>query len=159
MSTNNSDKPTALWRHPYVASTNIAAFKHFVNRQFSLNLRAYDDLHAWSVTESEDFALACWVFCGVIHSVAPTRIVMGAEHMWPPPTWFVGAKLNFTQNILGPGLGASPDAVAITALRENSVHSVDITFSQLERLVAKWAALLTQLGVGVGDRVASKNRS
>lgn len=146
----------ALWKHPYVASTNIDAFRHYVNREFHLDLRTYYDLHQWSVTEIPDFARACWIFCGIRYSVAPTTWVTGVQQMWPPPKWFPGARLNFTENLLSPGLCASPQAVAITVLRESSTVRVDITWHQLERRVAQWVALLRELGVAVGDRVAGR---
>jgi acetoacetyl-CoA synthetase len=151
-------RPSALWTHPYIQSSNIEAFRHFINKRFSLDLRTFNDIHKWSVTEVRDFAHACWVFCGIKYSHAPTSPVIGAEKMWPPPKWFPNARLNFTENILSCGLGASLDAVAITALREGSLDPIDVTFRQLEKRVADWVSVLQGLGVGIGDRVASKYR-
>lgn len=77
--------------------------------------------------------------------------------MWPPPRWFPGTLMNFTENLLKPGLGVRPHGIAVTICDENSSVSEDITFVQLEQRTALWATALRNMGVGVGDRVASES--
>ena len=147
---------SALWSHASPELTNIEAFRHFVNQRYGLTLKTYQDLHYWSVTDIEVFAEACWIFCGIKYTAPPERTVVGADKLWPRPTWFPGAKLNFTENLLSLGNATKPDAIALTVLREDLKQREDISWRQLQARVQHHAELLTRLGVGVGDRVACK---
>lgn len=151
--------PPALWTHPHSVSTNIQAFRHYVNRTFSLELQTYEDLHAWSIRDMEGFARAAWVFCGIKYKSPPQGVATSLHSMWPPPAWFPGATMNYTENLLAWGVAAKPDAVAVTGLSEGSEDAEELTFVQLEREVARWASALRNLGVGPGDRVASESTS
>lgn len=53
-----------------------------------------------------------------------------------------------------PGLMATPDSIAVTAVREDGADEIELTFKELESEVARWAHALRQQGIGVGDRVA-----
>lgn len=77
--------------------------------------------------------------------------------MWPSAEWFPDALLNYAENILGPGLAMKPDAIAVTSMREGPAVIREFTFAELEREVRLWGGALKRLGVGKGDRVASKN--
>lgn len=148
---------SALWSHSYPPLTNIESFRHFVNRRYQLDLQTYQDLHDWSVNDIQVFAEACWIFCGIKYSVPPEQTVLGADKLWPPPTWFPGARLNFTENLLSLGVASKPDGVAVTVLREEHLtQTEEVTWLQLQARVRQHALLLTELGVGVGDRVACK---
>ena len=39
----------------------------------------YDALHAWSVTELEDFWQSVWDYFGIVSSVAPTDVLVDAS--------------------------------------------------------------------------------
>jgi acetoacetyl-CoA synthetase len=119
---------TTLWTHPYPATTNLDAFRRYVNRTYQLNLTNYNDLHTWSVTDICAFSTAVWNFCGVKHSVAPTSVGQGLDSMWPPPSWLPGARLNFTENILSVGLAACPASIAVTAIRDGKSQGEQLTF-------------------------------
>jgi acetoacetyl-CoA synthetase len=148
--------PEAVWTHPFQSTTPLESFRRQVNSTYSLNLQSYKELHDWSVTDLEHFAAAVWAFCGIVYSVPPTCSARGLDKMWPPPAWFPGARLNYTENILSFGLASRPDAIAITAVKEGLDEVEHLTFRQLEQHVAVWALALRRLGVGVGDRVACK---
>lgn len=132
------------------------SFRNYVNRKYSLNIRTFKELHTWSVSDTEAFASAIWVFCGINCSVPPTKVASGLDLMFPPPRWFPGAKLNFSQNILCTGLAVRPFGVAVSACREDGVVT-ELTFLELEARVAIWANALRKFNVGVGDRIASKH--
>ncbi|KAL3468905.1 hypothetical protein BJX99DRAFT_265708 [Aspergillus californicus] len=147
--------PPVVWTHPFPSTTPLESFRRHVNSTFSLNLQSYKQLHDWSVADVEHFAAAVWTFCGIVHSVPPTCTARGLDSMWPPPAWFPGARLNYTENILSLSLASRPDATALTAVKEGLDDVERLTFRQLEQRVAAWAVALRQLGVGVGDRVAT----
>jgi acetoacetyl-CoA synthetase len=145
-----------IWSHPYGEQTNVNAFRHYVNRKHSLDLQGYSQLHEWSVNNIEYFAWATWTFCGIKYSVPPTSAGTGLETMYPRPKWFPGARINYADNIISPGVVSKPDAVAITAYREGSFEVDELTFKELEREVARWANTFRKMGVVAGDRIASK---
>ncbi|KAF1813353.1 acetoacetyl-CoA synthetase-like protein [Eremomyces bilateralis CBS 781.70] len=144
-----------IWVPSNTRHTGIHTFRLYVNRTYSLNLQTYDDLHKWSVMNIPDFAEALFVFAGIHASTPYLRPADGVDTMYPPPRWFPGARLNYTENILKPGLGLRPNGIAVTVCDEDPSTSVDITFLELERQTALWATALRNMGVGVGDRVAT----
>ncbi|MBA3405269.1 MAG: acetoacetate--CoA ligase [Gemmatimonadaceae bacterium] len=120
---------------------------------------SFDELYSWSVMHPEEFWPAVWSFCGVVadkrEGGAPwDEVVRGLDRMAPPdpglgPHWFVGARLNFAENLLR----YRDDRDAIVAWNEQGRQSVT-TYGQLYQAVAHVAAALKAEGVGVGDRVA-----
>ncbi|KAH6999427.1 hypothetical protein EDB80DRAFT_754039 [Ilyonectria destructans] len=143
------------WKHPYPEATRLDTFRRHVNREYSLNLETYDDIHRWSVENLEDFCKAVWVFCGMVYSAAPEKVANGIRNMWPRPEWFPGARINFTENILSVGLKVHPDRIAVSACREAGTHWRHLTWVQLHTQVALYATALKAAGVRKGDRVAA----
>jgi acetoacetyl-CoA synthetase len=94
--------------------------------------------------------------CGVIYSVPPTAVGIGLDKMWHPPAWIPGAKLNYAENLLVPGLRTKPDEIAVSVLREGGSRSQQVTFRQLEEKVARWATALKKLGVKTGGCVGGR---
>ncbi|OWP06692.1 hypothetical protein B2J93_5171 [Marssonina coronariae] len=147
--------PIPIWRPPTPSAASITTFLHSVNRRYSLHLKTYADLHAWSITNIPQFAESLFIFAGIKTSSPYTVPVTGLESgkMYPPPTWFPGARLNYTENLLAAGLALRPDGVAVTGCGEGGEEE-DLTWRELERRTAVWADVLRGCGVGVGDRVA-----
>ena len=56
-----------LWRpsEKRVAATNISRFINVVNQQHDLSIKTYNELHAYSINEQEQFWSDVWNFCGV----------------------------------------------------------------------------------------------
>lgn len=144
-----------MWKHPHPVDTNLNAFRLRLNRKHSLNLNTFKEIHDWSIADTEAFSAAIWEFCGIKYSVPPTRVANGLDTMYPPPEWFPGARLNYTENLLAAGLALRPDGLAVTALREGG-ELRELTFKQLEEQVAVWANTLRKMGVSVGDRVVGE---
>ena len=148
----------ASWTHPSPRLTRADAFRRQVNLKYGLSLSNYAQLHKWSVDRIEDFARETWTFCGLVYSVAPEKVGDGLDKMWPRPTWFPGARLNYTENLLATGLATHPDAIAVSACREARTQWRHLTWTQLRDEAAQYAAGLRSLGVKEGDRVASASR-
>jgi acetoacetyl-CoA synthetase len=149
--------PQPIWTPTCPETTIINAFRHYVNRKYNLQLTTYRDMHRWSVDDIPAFAEAVFKFVGMTTSTPYQKIVDGLDVMYPPSRWFPGAKMNYAENMLQPGVALKPDGIAVTTLDEaHFVKSEDYTFRQLERRTAVWANALKRLGVGVGDRVAGK---
>jgi acetoacetyl-CoA synthetase len=72
--------------------------------------RDYAGLYRWSIEQPEEFWAAVWRFCGVVAEERPSKdpwdqILVGRERVAPPdptrgPRWFVGARLNFAENLM-----------------------------------------------------------
>jgi acetoacetyl-CoA synthetase len=119
----------------------------------------YASLYSWSVAHPERFWPAVWKFCGVVADVLPdgsqwTEVVRGLDRMAPPdpvagPRWFLGARLNFAENLLR----YRDDRPALVGRNELG-RGRSLTYAELTREVAEVAEALRASGVGVGDRVA-----
>ena len=155
---------TPLWTPApdHVARANMTAFLEAVRvggAASAAGIRDYADLRRWSVDHPEEFWPAVWAFCGVISAeVGDGRcwdtVVVGLDRMAPPdpelgPRWFLGARLNFAENLLC----HRDDREALVFWTEEG-RQRSVTFAELARDVAAMAAALRAHGVGVGDRVA-----
>ncbi|KAJ5609582.1 hypothetical protein N7528_010149 [Penicillium herquei] len=150
-----TSNPRAVWKHPYPKTTRIDAFRRHVNRKYGLALRGYNDLHKWSVDQLEAFNAELWEFCGVVCSVPPLSVADGLDKVWPPPKWFPGAKLNYSENLLATGLATHPDLTAISACREGGTDWRHLSWTELKQQVELYASALLNAGVREGDRVGA----
>jgi len=109
--------------------------------------KSYDELHAWSVRESEAFWNLLWDFCGVKGEKGGRTLVDGCR--MPGAKWFPDGKLNFAENLLR----RRDDADAMVFWGEDRIKR-KLSFKQLHHLVSRLQKALLDLGVGPGDRVA-----
>ncbi|HUX34700.1 MAG TPA: acetoacetate--CoA ligase [Gemmatimonadaceae bacterium] len=150
-----------LWSPPpsALAQSNLARFLAFVADE-GAPVHDYPSLHAWSVDRREDFWSAVWRFCGVIADEIPGHgpwytALVGRDRMGPPtpdlgPTWFLGARLNFAENLLR----HDDDRPAIVAWTETG-RAGALSYRELRDAVARAAAALRRDGIEPGDRVAA----
>jgi acetoacetyl-CoA synthetase len=118
----------------------------------------YAELYRWSVVHPERFWPEIWSFFAVIADEHDGRqwdeVVRGLDRMAPPdpesgPRWFLGARLNFAENLLR----HRDDRDAIVAWNEKGRQGV-LSYADLYSQVARVAAALRAHGIGAGDRVA-----
>ena len=151
-----------------IARSNLARFvaglRARVPALADLDVREYERLHAWSVAEPAAFWRAMWEYADVVADRGPEdcawdAVCVGGDRMVPPnaadgPRWFVGARLNYAENLLRPRTGVADDAPALIAWGERG-RSATRSWGALRAEVAALAAALRADGVGVGDRVAA----
>ena len=153
--------PHPLWipTPSAIARSNLTRFIAFV-RDEGAPVHDYPSLYDWSVDRREDFWSAVWRFCGVIADDMPEQghwytVLVGRERVAPPtpelgPTWFLGAQLNFAENLLR----FRDDRPALVGWVETGRRAA-LTYAQLHEAVARAAAALRADGVVAGDRVAA----
>jgi len=78
-----------------------------------------------------------------------TQVLEENKKMNEIPRWFIGAKLNYAENLLR----FKDDRVAIYSCSEGNSTIKKITFAQLNEQVRRYRAALKHVGVTVNDRV------
>ena len=119
----------------------------------------YDTLYQWSIDHPERLWPALWRYFRLIADERPGRdpwdeVVVGLERMAPPdpvlgPRWFLGARLNFAENLLR----FDDDREALVSWDESGRRGA-LTYAELNRAVAAVASALRAQGIRPGDRVA-----
>jgi acetoacetyl-CoA synthetase len=147
-----------IWSPPRerVERSNLSRFI----REIRPEAKSYRALWEWSVAHPEEFWPEVWRFAGIIAEERPghppwDEVVRGLDRMAPPdpelgPRWFLGARLNFAENLLR----YSDDRDAIAAWSERGRQRT-LSYRELRREVAHCAAALSEIGVGPSDRVGA----
>jgi acetoacetyl-CoA synthetase len=138
-----------LWRpsKDRVKNANMMRFIEFVDREYGKKFRTYRELYQWSIDSIPDFWAALWDFAEVKASKKYDQVVDDLKK-FPGARWFVGAKLNFAENLLQ----YRDDQLAFIFRGEN-VKSAKMTYAELYATVARLAKSLREIGVVPGDRV------
>ena len=110
----------------------------------------YQALWQWSVADPGAFWSSIWDFFGVLGSRGDGPVLSGAM---PEAHWFTGATLNYARNALRRAQ-TDPDRTA-ALYRSEAGRDGQLSYADLEASVARVRAGLTELGVGLGDRVAA----
>uniref|UniRef100_A0A672HU98 Acetoacetyl-CoA synthetase n=1 Tax=Salarias fasciatus TaxID=181472 RepID=A0A672HU98_SALFA len=139
-----------LWYPDSKKNTQMDKFRMQVNKDCGLNLVNYSDLYQWSVDRYPEFWAQVWRFCGVVSSKPYEEVVDASKRISDAPEWFRGARLNYAENLLK---HADQDKVALYAARESKGEIVKVTFGELRRDVALFAAAMRKMGIQTGDRV------
>ncbi|KAJ3341709.1 hypothetical protein HDU93_004343 [Gonapodya sp. JEL0774] len=170
-STNGALQSERLWSPPVDdRERNMDRFRQFVNDRYKLDLQDYHDLYSWSVSKIADFWESVWIwskikcsrsydkvsyqwFCWLrLQSQRDPTVIKVLEDvpMQKIPKWFMGARLNFAENLLP----FDDNHVAIIATGEYG-RTEKLTYSELRERVRVFAGALRASGVGVGDRVCA----
>uniref|UniRef100_A0A7N8XK53 Acetoacetyl-CoA synthetase n=1 Tax=Mastacembelus armatus TaxID=205130 RepID=A0A7N8XK53_9TELE len=139
-----------LWYPDSKRNTQMDKFRIQVNEDYGLNLANYSDLYQWSVDSYPEFWAEVWRFCGVVSSKPYEEVVDVSKRISDVPEWFKGARLNYAENLLK---HTHQDKVALYAAKEANEEIVKVTFGELRRDVALFAAAMRKMGVQTGDRV------
>lgn len=130
-------------------TANLTRFIAQVNHTFGLALESYFDLYHWSVEHIPEFWASVWKFAG-IQASRGYDVVVDDLRKFPGARWFVGARLNFAENLLR----YRDDHVALIFQGETHARA-QMTYAELYDAVARVAKSLRELGVMPGDRVVA----
>lgn len=143
-----------IWRPDpdRIAAANVTRFAAFAAVRTARDLDDFEQLHAWSIEQPDEFWSAVWDFYDVVGERGETASI---DVELPGATFFPGARLNLAENCLRPRDGEGRDVVVQTAEVGDGVAVVaSLTREELEERVAETAAALRARGVVAGDRVA-----
>jgi acetoacetyl-CoA synthetase len=140
-----------LWKpdEKRIAESNMMALQNHINNTFKQNISNYNELHQWSIDHTANF----WKTIAELHPLIlhhqPEVIVKHGKH--PIETkWFIGATLNYAENLLLPAKELKEALIAYTESGERKA----ISGKELYKRVAQTAAFLRENGITQGDRVA-----
>ena len=141
---------------PYVPQ--IRLYQNWLQAQRDLHFDSYDALWRWSVTDLSAFWQSIWDYFD-LRSPTPHSAVL-AQPAMPGAQWFVGAQVNYAQQVLRHVDAA--DAAGMPALISHNEASLaageparTLTWRQLRDQVASLALHLRAQGLQPGDRVAA----
>lgn len=134
-----------------IKSANMTKFINFLKENKGLEFNSYDKLYDWSITNRVDFWVSIWEFADIIFSQPYEKILKKPEDMLESK-WFVGAKLNFAENLL-----RFRDDHPALVFKSESVDQkpVIVTYRELYDQVSRLAKSLREMGIKPGDRIAA----
>jgi len=134
-----------------MASSHLARYMQWLERDRGLFFRGYEDLHAWSIHDAPTFWGSIWDYFGLESSRRYDRILSGASMF--DTKWLEGARLNFAQHLIRhePRLG---DKIAIQAFSEHR-DAIRMSWAELACSVRSVATGLRAMGIRPGDTVVS----
>jgi len=138
-----------LWSPPTGIRTNLDDFRQRIENTYQISLESYWDLYQWSIQNLSKFWEEFWFYVDIKHSTPFERVLEENKKMNEIPRWFVGAHLNYAENLLR----HNDDRVAIYACSEGNSKIRTLTFAQLHDEVRRYRAALQHIGVTKGDRV------
>lgn len=141
----------ALWvpSEDRTKNANMTRFIEFVNKKYGKKFKSYDDVYGWSIDRIPDFWAAMWDFAEIKASKGYDQVVDDLKK-FPGTKWFVGARLNFAENLL-----RYRDDRPAFVFRGETQKSARMTYAELYTIVARLAKSMREIGVGPGDRVAA----
>ncbi len=142
---------TPLWEPSpeFRRGAAITRYMEWLEGEKGLSFEDYTALWEWSVTDLEGFWASLWEFFDV-QSSRPHEAVLGRREM-PGAEWFPGAELNYAEHVFRNAQGEGPALVHASELRPTG----ETSWRDLETQVAAFAAGLSGMGVGRGDRVVA----
>ncbi len=132
-----------------IKKANMTRFIAFVNRKYGLEIGSYAQLYDWSVGNMRDFWAAMWEF-GEIRASREYDEVVDDLSKFPGARWFIGARLNFAENLMR----YRDDHLAFIFKGETQ-RSARMTYMEVYDSVARLAKSLRGLGVRPRDRVCA----
>jgi acetoacetyl-CoA synthetase len=138
-----------LWKpsEEQVKNANMTRFIDFVNKHYGQNFENYFNLYDWSINNIPEFWESMWDFGEVVASKRFDTVVDDLKK-FPGTKWFVGAKLNYAENLL-----RHRDNHTAFIFKGENQKEVRMSYSELYNTVARVAGSLRDSGIGVGDRV------
>lgn len=144
--------PDILWQPTpeAIPKTQMMQFMHYVNNAHQQSLTDYDGLYQWSVDQPEAFWVALFDFFNIITPKKWDDILIN-KHQMLSAKWFVGAQLNFAENLLR---YYQEEQTALIFRNERGERRT-VSFPELYLQTAKFAEALKKADIQAGDRIVA----
>ncbi|KAM5192666.1 acetoacetyl-CoA synthetase [Mantella aurantiaca] len=139
-----------MWYPESKRTIQMEQFRARVNSNYGLSLANYNELYQWSVESYPEFWAEFWDFSGLVYSRMYDEVIDRSKGIADIPEWFRGSRLNYAENLLK---HKKNDKIALYAAMEGRENVEKVTFEELRRNVALYAAAMRKMGVETGDRV------
>ncbi len=138
-----------LWRpsEEQIRNSNMTRFIEFVNRKYGKRFHSYDELYQWSIENIPVFWECMWEF-GEIKASRGYDIIVDDVSRMPGAKWFIGAKLNFAENLL-----RYRDNRVALIFKGEVQEVIKMSYAELYNSVARLAKRMREIGISKGDRV------
>jgi acetoacetyl-CoA synthetase len=138
-----------LWKpsEERIRNANMTGFMEFVNKRHSTRFGEYFELYDWSVDNIPDLWASVWDFLKIKASKKYEKVVDDLRR-FPGAEWFVGAELNFAENLL-----RYRDKETALIFKCETRPAMRVTYEELYKSVARLAGALRGQGVTREDRV------
>ena len=131
------------------SKANMTKFIDLVNMRYGQDFHSYWELYDWSINNIPDFWASMWDFAEIKASKGYKTVVDDVSRM-PGTRWFIGARLNFAENLL-----RYRDDHTAFIFRGETQTQARMSYAELYDSVARLAKSLREIGVAPGDRVAA----
>ncbi|KAH8721727.1 acetoacetyl-synthase [Ilyonectria robusta] len=158
MASDIAAQPRLLWKPLSSSGMNLKRLIQTVNKKHGLSINDYKSLWEWSTSSATAplFWMDLFDFLDIKSHGQPTCAFKTTGPppvpMYPPPSFFPGVRMNFTENILA---HHQPDDVVLHVVPEGGETSRDVTWRELHIEVSRLASAMVASGVKTGDRVAA----
>lgn len=137
--------PSQAWKD----QSEMMKYLRFAEEKTGRTFPDYEALYEWSIAEPEQFWGSLWTWFDIVHS-QPYTCVVDDLKKFPGARWFVGAKLNYAENMLRYMSGSEEAMVFCGETQERRA----LTRDEVRQRVLAFAQALRDDGVQPGDRVA-----
>lgn len=150
--TPTPEQPAVLWTPSpaQVEASRLAEYQRWLHQRHGLRLDDYAGLWSWSVEQLEPFWRSIAEHFELIADGSPEP-VLGSRDM-PGAQWFPNLRLNYAEHVFRQATDQRP---ALIHRDEQHPEAREVSWDELRRATAAFAALLRSRGVKAGDRVAS----
>ncbi len=127
----------------------MTRFMDFIDKRYGQNFDSYDELYDWSIKNIPEFWACMWDYSEIKASESYEMVVDDVGKM-PRAKWFIGARLNFAENLL-----RCRDSHTAFIFKGEAQESTVVSYAELYNSVARLAKSLREIGITPGDRIAA----
>ena len=132
-----------------IDNSYILEFIILLNNKYNINIKNYDELHAWSIDNINSFWSELLAFSHIAYE-GKYREAVDDEYKMPGARWFKGLSINYAENLLR----KNNKDIAIEFHSENG-SKTETSYFELNKQASSVSNYLVKLGVKPGDRVAA----
>ena len=134
-----------LW-FPTNLKNNLNKFTNFIDK--SLNIKTYEELHAWSIKNKNDFWNHIWDFTDIVG--IKKGIIFEDNDDFIKTKFFEDSKLNYSKNCLI----KNDESDAVISYSENKTKKV-FSWKKLREYTFKVSYFFKSKNINKGDRIAA----